>query len=82
MRIKMMATNSVYTVENVGYFTPKKHISDVLYAGEIGFFTASIKQVADCKVRDTITDEKKPCEQALPALNQTYRWCLRALPDR
>ncbi|WP_218460645.1 translation elongation factor 4 [Rickettsia sp. TH2014] len=66
MRIKMMATNSVYTVENVGYFTPKKHISDVLHAGEIGFFTASIKQVADCKVGDTITDEKKPCEQALP----------------
>ena len=66
MRIKMMATNSVYTVENVGYFTPKKHISDVLHAGEIGFFTAAIKQVADCKVGDTITDEKKPCEQALP----------------
>ncbi|ABV74706.1 GTP-binding protein LepA [Rickettsia akari str. Hartford] len=66
MRIKMMATNSVYTVENVGFFTPKKHISDVLYAGEIGFVTASIKQVADCKVGDTITDEKKPCEQALP----------------
>ncbi|MFV9953506.1 MAG: translation elongation factor 4 [Rickettsia endosymbiont of Haemaphysalis japonica] len=66
MRIKMMATNSVYTVENVGYFTPKKHISDVLHAGEIGFFTAAIKQVADCKVGDTITDEKKPCEHALP----------------
>ncbi|ABV73261.1 GTP-binding protein LepA [Rickettsia canadensis str. McKiel] len=66
MRIKMMATNSVYKVEHVGYFTPKKHIADVLYAGEIGFFTASIKQVADCKVGDTITDEKKPCEQALP----------------
>lgn len=64
MHIKMMATNSVYTVENVGYFTPKKHISDVLHAGKIGFFTASIKQVADCKVGDTITDEKKPCEQA------------------
>lgn len=66
MKVKMMATNSVYTIENVGYFTPKKHISDVLNAGEIGFFTASIKQVADCKVGDTITDEKKPCEQALP----------------
>lgn len=66
MKVKMMATNSVYTIENVGYFTPKKHISDVLHAGEIGFFTASIKQVADCKVGDTITDEKKPCKQALP----------------
>jgi GTP-binding protein LepA len=66
MRIKMMATNSSYIVENVGYFTPKKHISDVLYGGEVGFFTASIKQVADCKVGDTITDEKKPCLKALP----------------
>lgn len=66
MRIKMMATNSSYNVENVGYFTPKRHITDILYAGEIGFFTASIKQVADCKVGDTITDEKKPCLEALP----------------
>lgn len=66
MRIKMMATNSSYNVENVGYFTPKKHISDILYPGEIGFFTASIKQVADCKVGDTITDEKRPCKESLP----------------
>ncbi|KAJ6644829.1 Elongation factor 4 [Pseudolycoriella hygida] len=66
MRIKMMATNSSYNVENVGYFTPKKHITGVLYAGEIGFFTASIKQVADCRVGDTITEEKNPCLEALP----------------
>lgn len=66
MRIKMMATNSSYNVENVGYFTPRKHISDILYPGEIGFFTASIKQVADCKVGDTITDEKRPCKEFLP----------------
>lgn len=66
MRIKMLATNGTYNVENVGYFTPKKHMSEVLSAGEIGFFTASIKQVADCKVGDTITDERKPCLEALP----------------
>ncbi|MFU7502893.1 MAG: translation elongation factor 4 [Candidatus Tisiphia sp.] len=66
MRIKMMATNSTYNVNNVGYFTPRKHISDILYPGEIGFFTASIKQVADCKVGDTITDEKRPCQESLP----------------
>ncbi|MDR0296756.1 MAG: translation elongation factor 4 [Rickettsia sp.] len=66
MRIKMMASNSNYNVENVGYFTPKKHISDILYPGEIGFFTASIKQVVDCKVGDTITDEKRPCKELLP----------------
>ncbi|XVN42652.1 MAG: translation elongation factor 4 [Candidatus Rickettsia vulgarisii] len=66
MCIRMMATNSSYNVDNVGYFTPKKHISDALYPGEIGFFTASIKQVADCKVGDTITDDKKPCTETLP----------------
>ncbi|MGI4775363.1 MAG: translation elongation factor 4 [Janthinobacterium lividum] len=66
MRIKMMATGGVYNVENVGYFTPKKHISESLSAGEIGFLSASIKQVADCKVGDTITEEKKPCDEALP----------------
>lgn len=66
MRIKMMATNSTYNVDNVGYFTPRKHISDILYPGEIGFFTASIKQVANCKVGDTITDEKRPCQESLP----------------
>ncbi len=66
MRIKMMASNSNYNVENVGYFTPKKHITDILTAGEVGFITASIKQVADCRVGDTITDEKKPCLEALP----------------
>jgi GTP-binding protein LepA len=66
MRIKMMATQGTYNVENVGYFTPKKHMSDILSAGEIGFFTASIKQVSDCKVGDTVTDERKPCLEALP----------------
>lgn len=65
MRIKMMATGATYTAENVGFFTPKKNISGVLHTGEIGFFTASIKQVADCKVGDTITDEKNPCPTPL-----------------
>lgn len=66
MRIKMMSNGTVHTVENVGYSTPKKHMTGVLYAGEIGFFTGSIKQVADCNVGDTITDEKTPCDKPLP----------------
>jgi GTP-binding protein LepA len=64
-QIKFMATGTVYNVDNVGYFTPKKHSVDSLKAGEIGFITASIKQVADCKVGDTITDTKKPCLESL-----------------
>jgi GTP-binding protein LepA len=65
MRIRMMATGGSNLVENVGYFTPKKHISGILEVGEIGFFTATIKQVADCKVGDTITDDKNPCKEPL-----------------
>ena len=66
MKIKMIATNGVYNIDNIGYFTPKKHLSNILTAGEIGFFTATIKQVSDCKVGDTITDEKAPCASPLP----------------
>lgn len=65
-KIKMLATNSVYSVDSVGYTSPKKHYVDSLSAGEIGFITASIKQVSDCKVGDTITEEKKPCITPLP----------------
>lgn len=66
MRVKMLATGGIHNIENVGYFTPKKHITNILSSGEIGFFTASIKQVSDCKVGDTITEERKPCLKALP----------------
>lgn len=64
-KIKMMSNSSSYNVDNVGFTTPKKHYVDQLVAGEIGFITASIKQVSDCKVGDTITEEKNPCKEAL-----------------
>ncbi len=64
-KIKMMRADVTYTVDNVGYFTPKKVMTGILTAGQMGFFTASIKQVADCKVGDTITDEKEPCKEML-----------------
>jgi GTP-binding protein LepA len=70
MRIKMMSTNASYNVDNVGVFTPKKQICNELNEGEIGFFTASIKQVADCRVGDTITDEKRPCSDILPGFKE------------
>jgi GTP-binding protein LepA len=65
MRIKMMATNAAYAIDHVGVFTPKKQMMDCLSPGQVGFFTASIKQVADCKVGDTITEEKRPTLTAL-----------------
>ncbi|WP_041535786.1 translation elongation factor 4 [Parvibaculum lavamentivorans] len=65
-RIKMMGTGGTYTIDNVGIFRPKKETVASLTPGEIGFFTASIKEVADTRVGDTVTEEKRPCAQALP----------------
>lgn len=64
--IRMMSNNAVYTVDRIGVFTPKMQDVEELAAGEVGFITASIKSVGDCSVGDTITDNKRPCEQALP----------------
>jgi GTP-binding protein LepA len=65
-KIKMMQTGASYTVERVGVMTPKGVVTDRLSAGEIGFFTAAIKEVADTAVGDTITEEKRPTAKALP----------------
>ncbi|MEQ9115277.1 MAG: translation elongation factor 4 [Rickettsiales bacterium] len=56
--IKMVAAKKEYHVDNVGVFTPKKVAVDSLKAGEIGYMTASIKEVSDCKVGDTIVERK------------------------
>lgn len=65
MKIKMIATGASYVVDQVGYFLPKKAITENLSAGEVGFITASIKDIIDCQVGDTITEEKNPCDVAL-----------------
>lgn len=65
MKIKMMSNGANYLVDSVGIFTPKKINMDALRAGEVGFITANIKQVSDCNVGDTITDDKNPCSEAL-----------------
>ncbi|HWV82441.1 MAG TPA: translation elongation factor 4 [Hyphomicrobiaceae bacterium] len=65
-RIKLMATDTSYQVERVGIFRPKQEMLSELSTGEVGFFTAAIKQVADTRVGDTITDEKNPTAEPLP----------------
>ena len=65
-RVKMMKTGGTYTIDQVGIFKPKKENVANLTPGEIGFFTASIKEVADTRVGDTVTEEKRPTEKALP----------------
>jgi GTP-binding protein LepA len=68
-RIKMMSNGATYDVDQTGIFTPKKEMVSCLKPGEVGFITASIKQVADCKVGDTITEDRRPCAQALEGFN-------------
>src|SRR6187200_2742733 len=64
-RITLMSTNASYQIERVGISRPKKEMVESLGPGEIGFFTAAIKQVADTRVGDTVTDEKKPASAPL-----------------
>jgi GTP-binding protein LepA len=65
-RIRMLGTAAAYEVDRVGVFTPKMVDVEELGPGEIGFLTASIKQVADTRVGDTITDDRKPVREPLP----------------
>jgi GTP-binding protein LepA len=65
-RIRMMGTNAAYDVDRVGVFTPKLVMRDELGPGEIGMLTASIKEVADTRVGDTIPDDRKPVAEMLP----------------
>ena len=63
--IRMMSNGTDYIIDKIGIFTPKMKDVDALYPGEVGFITASIKSVEDCKVGDTITDNKAPCTEPL-----------------
>jgi GTP-binding protein LepA len=65
MKIRMMSTGATHPVDQVGVFRPKRDTVSELGAGEIGYFTAAIKEVADTRVGDTVTEDKKPCAQAL-----------------
>jgi GTP-binding protein LepA len=64
--IRMMGTGARYSVERTGVFTPNKLAVDELGPGELGFFTGSIKEVADTRVGDTITEDRRPTAKALP----------------
>jgi GTP-binding protein LepA len=65
-KIQMMGAGAHYEVDKIGVFRPKMQDVASLGPGEVGFITAQIKQVADTRVGDTITDERKPCDEALP----------------
>ncbi len=65
MKVRMMATGATHQVDRVGVFTPKMTDVEALDPGEIGFMTASIKSVADCKVGDTLTEERRRAAEPL-----------------
>ena len=65
-RIKMMSNGTLHSIDRIGVFKPQMENVDCLYTGEIGFITASIKQVRDTRVGDTITHDKGGANTALP----------------
>ncbi len=65
-RIKMMSNGTLHSIDRIGVFKPQMENVDYLYPGEIGFITASIKQVRDTRVGDTITHDKRGTDTALP----------------
>src|SRR5665213_1685658 len=67
LKIRFMATGAAHPIERVGVFTPKATQMPELGPGEIGFITAGIKQVAACRVGDTITEDRRPAAAPLPA---------------
>ncbi len=69
-KIRLMSNGRVFEVESLGVLTPKPVEIGELVAGEVGFFTATIKNVADTKIGDTITEDARPCAEALPGFEE------------
>ncbi|MGB6134384.1 MAG: translation elongation factor 4 [Acidobacteriaceae bacterium] len=70
MRIRLMWNGKVFDVESMGVLTPKPVEIEELSAGEVGFFVATIKNVADTRVGDTITEDARPAAEALPGFEE------------
>ena len=66
MKIRLMSNGKTFDVESMGVLTPKPVEIEELTAGEVGFFVANIKNVADTKIGDTVTDDERPAAVALP----------------
>ena len=64
-KIRMMSTDATHLVDQVGVFRPKRETVGALGPGEIGYFTAAIKQVADTRVGDTVSEDRAPCADIL-----------------
>lgn len=65
-KILMMETGKTFDVTEIGFFTPQMQPADILQAGDVGYLCASIKNVSETRVGDTITDAITPAQKALP----------------
>jgi GTP-binding protein LepA len=69
-KVKLFATDNTYEVKEVGVFTPKMTLRDVLEAGDVGYVIANMKSAAEVKIGDTMTDAARPCAEALPGYKE------------
>jgi len=70
MKIRLMSNGKVFDVDSMGVLTPKPVEIGELTAGEVGFFVATIKNVADTKIGDTVTEDARPCAAALAGFEE------------
>jgi GTP-binding protein LepA len=70
MKIRLMSIGKVFDVDSMGVLTPKPVEIGELTAGEVGFFIATIKNVADTKIGDTVTEDARPCASALAGFEE------------
>ena len=70
MKIRLMSNGKVFDVDSMGVLTPKPVAIGELTAGEVGFFVATIKNVADTKIGDTVTEDERPCDAALAGFEE------------
>src|SRR5437588_5558556 len=70
--IRMMSNDARYEIKEVGVFTPKMFLQPKLSAGDVGYFIANVKTIADMKIGDTITDQRNPARQALPGFQEIH----------
>src|SRR5438046_8159345 len=70
--IRMMSNDGRYEIKEVGIFTPKMFTQQRLNAGDVGYFIANLKTIADMKIGDTITDQRNPAREPLPRFQEIH----------
>ncbi len=70
--VRLMSTNQIYEIKEVGVFTPKMLPQPRLNAGDVGYFIANIKSTADIKIGDTLTDSRRPASEPLSGFQEVH----------